>query len=127
MIGAVQDAYEILGIPRGATRREIKRTFRRLAKKYHPDLNADDPGAEQRFKQIQAAYETLMDRESTQSASDLKPTTAAHGDVGASDPFIHFFHVLRNAEAFRTRNQAESTGEKNQSEVRRSASTDATA
>ena len=55
-----RDYYEVLGIPRNATDEEIKRAFRRLALKYHPDRNHED-GAEEKFKEINEAYEVLSD------------------------------------------------------------------
>src|SRR3990170_2667321 len=59
---AEQDYYEILGVPRGASKEEIKRAYRRLAKKHHPDLNKDNPkSAEEKFKKISEAYEVLID------------------------------------------------------------------
>lgn len=59
-----EDYYEILGVPRGASKEEIKRAYRRLAKKYHPDLNKDNPkAAEEMFKKISEAYEVLVDDE----------------------------------------------------------------
>jgi molecular chaperone DnaJ len=58
------DYYETLGIPRGASKDEIKRAYRRLAKKYHPDLNKDNPkAAEEKFKTLSEAYEVLADDE----------------------------------------------------------------
>src|SRR3989442_12873107 len=61
---ADDDYYERLGVPRGATKDEIKRAYRRLAKKHHPDLNKDNPkAAEEKFKQISEAYEVLADDE----------------------------------------------------------------
>src|SRR5207247_10559419 len=61
---ADDDYYERLGVPRGASKDEIKRAYRRLAKKHHPDLNKDDPkAAEEKFKQISEAYEVLADAE----------------------------------------------------------------
>src|SRR5689334_156076 len=57
------DLYELLGLPRGATVIEIKRSYRRLARKYHPDINPGDNTAEARFREITRAYETLVDPE----------------------------------------------------------------
>ncbi len=56
-----KDYYEILGVDRNASQEEIKRAYRRLAKKYHPDLNKSDKDAEERFKEISEAYEVLSD------------------------------------------------------------------
>jgi curved DNA-binding protein len=56
-----KDPYKILGVGRSASQDEIKRAYRRLAKEHHPDRNPGDKGAEQRFKEVQAAYEVLGD------------------------------------------------------------------
>ncbi len=58
-----RDYYEILGIPRDATQEEIKRAYRRLALKYHPDRNPGDKEAEEKFKEIAEAYDILRDPE----------------------------------------------------------------
>ena len=58
-----QDYYGILGAKRNASQSEIKKIYRRLARKYHPDVNPGDPSAEERFKQIQEAYKVLSDPE----------------------------------------------------------------
>jgi molecular chaperone DnaJ len=57
----VSDPYRILGVERGATPDELKRAFRKLALRYHPDRNPDDPESEALFKQVTAAYELLSD------------------------------------------------------------------
>ncbi len=56
-----RDYYEVLGVSKNATDKEIKSAFRRLAKKYHPDLNKDNPEAAEKFKEIGEAYEVLSD------------------------------------------------------------------
>jgi molecular chaperone DnaJ len=57
------DLYIVLGVTHDATESEIKRAYRRLARRYHPDINPGDRTAEARFKQVLEAYETLIDRE----------------------------------------------------------------
>jgi curved DNA-binding protein len=58
-----KDYYQTLGVSRDADEKEIKRAFRRLARQYHPDVNPDDAEAEERFKEINEAYEVLSDPE----------------------------------------------------------------
>ena len=56
-----RDLYDILGVPRAATADEIKKAYRRLAKKYHPDVNPGDKASEEKFKEVTAAAEVLND------------------------------------------------------------------
>src|SRR5262249_1648318 len=56
-----QDYYELLGVPRKASAKDIRTAFRKLARKYHPDLKPGDKSAEEKFKQLQEAYDVLSD------------------------------------------------------------------
>ncbi|MCD6289138.1 MAG: DnaJ domain-containing protein [Anaerolineae bacterium] len=58
-----KDYYKILGVDRNATEKEIRRAYRKLARQYHPDVNPGDKAAEERFKEINEAYEVLSDPE----------------------------------------------------------------
>src|SRR5262250_3191721 len=79
------DYYELLGIPRKASAKDIRTAFRKLARKYHPDLNPGDKAAEEKFKQLQEAYDVLSDTKKRQMYdqygfySENVPT----GDYGA--------------------------------------------
>ena len=59
----MKDYYEILGVAKNASQNDIKQAFRRLARQHHPDVNRDQPDAEERFKEINNAYEVLSDQE----------------------------------------------------------------
>src|SRR5580704_4797109 len=58
-----RDPYEVLGIGRDASEQEVKKSFRALARELHPDVNAHDPEAEEKFKEAAEAYEILSDPE----------------------------------------------------------------
>ena len=60
-VNGYRDYFKVLGVERGADADTIKRSFRKLARQYHPDVNPDDQGAEARFKEISEAYEVLSD------------------------------------------------------------------
>lgn len=61
-----KDYYNTLGIKKGASQDEIKKAYRKLARKYHPDVNPDDPNAEEKFKEINEAYQVLSDQDKRQ-------------------------------------------------------------
>jgi len=63
---AGKDYYNILGVSRSASERDIKQAYRKLARRYHPDVNPGDKSAEEKFKQINEAYEVLSDKDDRQ-------------------------------------------------------------
>jgi len=83
---AGKDYYQILGVTRGASDEEIKRAYRKLARKYHPDVNPGDKKAEERFKDISEAYAVLSDKEK-RSQYDLLGSEKFQGFPGGFDPF----------------------------------------
>ena len=56
-----RDYYEVLGVQKGAGEEEIKKAYKKMARKYHPDLNPGDKDAEEHFKEVQAAYEAVKE------------------------------------------------------------------
>jgi molecular chaperone DnaJ len=80
-----EDLYKVLGVSKKASDEEIKKAYRKLARKYHPDRNPDDPAAEEKFKEISAAHDTLSDPEKRKEY-DSGGQFAGFGGAG-SGPF----------------------------------------
>ena len=72
MTTATKDFYEILGVKEKASQEEIKKAYRKLAKKYHPDANPGNPKASERFKEIGEAYSVLSDEKKRKQYDQMK-------------------------------------------------------
>jgi curved DNA-binding protein len=75
-----KDYYEVLGVPRTATENDIRKEYRKLARKHHPDVNPGDKSAEERFKEINEAYEVLSDAEKRKRYDQLGANWKAGAD-----------------------------------------------
>ena len=72
-----KDYYEVLGVPESATEKDISRAYRKLAKQYHPDANPGDTAAEERFKDVSAAYDVLGDATRRREYDEVRQMVAA--------------------------------------------------
>lgn len=77
-----KDYYEVLGVGKNASDKEIKQAFRRLAKKFHPDANPNNPDAEAKFKEINEAYEVLSDKEKREKYDRFGSAYQQYGGMG---------------------------------------------
>jgi molecular chaperone DnaJ len=92
-----RDYYEVLGVGRNASEEEVKRAYRGLAVKFHPDKNPDDPHAEEKFKELGEAYDVLMDSDKRAAYDRFGHGAFASGGAGFGgfhDPFDIFREVF---------------------------------
>ncbi len=87
MSNGKRDYYEILGIPRTASDEEVKKAFRNLAKKYHPDANKSDPSAADKFKEVSEAYQILSNAEKRKMYDQYGHAAEQMGQGGPGGPF----------------------------------------
>ena len=90
-----KDYYKILGVAKGAEEKEIKRAYRNLARKYHPDKNPGDKGAEEKFKEINEAYEVVGNADNRQKYDQLGANWSRYQQAGAR-PGADFTDFYRN-------------------------------
>ena len=80
---AKRDYYEVLGVPKNASEQDIKKAYRSMAKKYHPDRNKDNPEAEAKFKEVQEANEILSDPQKRAAYDQYGHAAFENGGTGA--------------------------------------------
>jgi len=95
-----KDYYKVLGLSSAATEEDIKKTYRKLARQYHPDLNPGDKAAEERFKEIGEAYEVLSDPGRRAKYDNKEQTAQSAGTASGSaarKPASPFTEEMYNA------------------------------
>ena len=99
MAVSYKDYYKLLGVERGAKAEEISKAYKKLARKYHPDLNPGDKQAEEKIKEINEAYEVLKDPEKRKLYDQLGPDWQ-HGQQFQGEPGFENVHFTFNGKSF---------------------------
>ena len=99
MAVSYKDYYKLLGVEREAKAEEISKAYKKLARKYHPDLNPGDKQAEEKFKEINVAYEVLKDPEKRKLYDQLGPNWQ-HGQQFQGEPGYENVHFTFNGKSF---------------------------
>lgn len=86
---AKRDCYEVLGISKSASEKEIKKAYKKLAMKYHPDRNPDNPVAEEKFREVKSSYEILSNPETRQEYDDFGHQAFSENRHSAHSGFNH--------------------------------------
>ena len=115
-----KDYYEVLGVPRDADESTIKKAYRKLAMKYHPDRNPDNKDAEAKFKEIGEAYEVLSDPDKRAAYDRMGHDAFKNGGTGGfgggggfggfTDPMDIFAQMFGGMGGFETANESASPG-----------------
>lgn len=98
----MKDPYEVLGLKRGASEDEVKKAYRKLSRKYHPDANINNPHADQaeeKFKEVQAAYRSIMEGDTGSSYGSSG--SSSYGGYGSAGGFGGFGGFGFGGDAFR--------------------------
>ena len=92
-----EDYYDILGVDKDADQKEIKLAYRKLAKKYHPDLNREDRNAKEKFIELKEAYDTLIDpvRRKIYDQAGYDPRNIDLSDMFHNYDFLRVREILR--------------------------------